>query len=97
MSEDTGSRAHSHDERVKRDAARVYELLASGVTLSEILGGKVKTAEAMDGFEWLQRVENALLLENGFEPTESNLLWLKESVYFGREAALQVARSLGNL
>jgi hypothetical protein len=78
---------------VKSVAARLHELLASGVTLSEILGGKAKTAEAIDGFEWLQGVENALLIEEGFEPTESNLLWLKESVCYGREAALQVARS----
>jgi hypothetical protein len=78
---------------VKRVAARLHELLASGVTLSEILGGKAKSAEAIDGFEWLQGVENAVLIEEGFEPTESNLLWLKESVCYGREAALQVARS----
>ena len=78
---------------MKRTAARLRELLASGVTLSEILGSEVKTAEALDGFEWLQEVENALLVENGFEPTESNMLWLKESVCYGREAALQVARS----
>jgi hypothetical protein len=36
--------------------------------------------------------ENALLLENGFESVGSNdLLWVKESVCYGREAALQVA------
>ena len=40
-----------------------------------------------------QEEENALLLENGFEPVGSNdLLWVKECVCYGREAALQVAR-----
>jgi hypothetical protein len=41
----------------------------------------------------LREEENVLLLANGFEPVESNdLLWVKERVCYGREAALQVAR-----
>jgi hypothetical protein len=40
----------------------------------------------------LREEEDALLLEDGFEPVESGLLWLKECVYYGREAALQEAR-----
>ncbi len=50
---DTGSRPHSHDdERVKRAAARLRELQASGVALSEILSGEAGAAfirEECDG------------------------------------------------
>jgi hypothetical protein len=54
--------------------------------------GEAETSAPI-GFERLQEEEDALLFEGGFEPTESNLLWLKESTCYGREAALQVARS----
>lgn len=36
----TGSRAHSRDVRVKKAAQRLRKLQASGVALSEILGGE---------------------------------------------------------
>jgi hypothetical protein len=46
-----------------------------------------------DKLKELREEENALLLENGFEPVGRNeLLWVKECVCYGREAALQVAR-----
>ena len=48
---------------------------------------------ATDKLRELRKEENALLLENGFEPVGSNdLLWVKECVCYGREAALQEAR-----
>jgi hypothetical protein len=52
ISKDTGSRVHSHDERVKRAAERLRELRASGVALSEILSGEAGAAfirEECDG------------------------------------------------
>jgi hypothetical protein len=56
--------------------------------------GEAKTAAMTDGLERLREEEAALLLENGFEPGGSNgLLWVKEGVCYGREAALQVAHS----
>ena len=52
-----------------------------------------ETTGPTDKLRELRKEENALLLENGFESVESNdLLWVKECVYYGREAALQVAR-----
>jgi hypothetical protein len=53
--------------------------------------GEAKTG-ATDRFERHRVVENALLLEAGFEPVQSDLLWVKESVCYGREAALQTTR-----
>jgi hypothetical protein len=56
------------------------------------LGEGGEKAGAPDGFERLRVVENTLLLEDGFEPVQSDLLWVKESVCYGREAALQTTR-----
>jgi hypothetical protein len=40
--------------------------------------------------------EDFALIEAGFEPTERDDLWMKNGVYYGREAALQKAwRKLG--
>jgi hypothetical protein len=47
---------------------------------------------ATDGFERRREVENALLFEDGFEPVQSDLLWVKECVCYVREAALQTIR-----
>jgi hypothetical protein len=47
---------------------------------------------AQDEFKRLRDEEDALLFEAGFELVESDLLWVKECVYYGREAALQEAR-----
>jgi hypothetical protein len=53
---------------------------------------ELKTTGPPDKLKELREEENALLLENGFEPVGSNdLLWLKECVCYGREAALQEA------
>ena len=42
--------------------------------------------------QWAQR-ENQALFAAGFEPTyEENDLWIKDGVWFGRNAALQRAR-----
>jgi hypothetical protein len=49
-----------------------------------------KTAPMTDGLERLLEAEDAVLLKEGFEPVEGDL-WLKGSVCYGREAALQVA------
>ena len=38
-----------------------------------------------------QAKEDAVLLEAGFKRTPSNLLWERNSVLYGRQAALQVA------
>ena len=38
-----------------------------------------------------QAKEDTVLLEAGFKRTESNLLWERNSVLYGREAALQTA------
>jgi hypothetical protein len=35
--------------------------------------------------------EDAMLLEAGFKRTKSNLLWERNSILYGRQAALQVA------
>ena len=45
------------------------------------------------GFERLRKEEDALLFEGGFEPAgSSDLLWVKDGVCYGREAALQTVR-----
>lgn len=55
-------------------------------------GESEETTRMADKLKKRQEAENALLLENGFESVGSNdLLWVKESVCYGREAALQVA------
>ena len=55
--------------------------------------GEAKTAAMTDGLERLREEEAALLLEDGFELAGSDgLLWLKECVCYGREAALQTVR-----
>ena len=42
--------------------------------------------------QWAQR-ENQALVAAGFEPTgEENDLWIKDGLWFGRNAALQSAR-----
>jgi hypothetical protein len=52
---------------------------------------ELETTGSPDKLKELRKEENALLLENGFEPVGSNdLLWVKECVCYGREAALQV-------
>ena len=52
-----------------------------------------ETTGSPDKLKELREEENALLLENGFEPVGSNdLLWVKVCVCYGREATLQVAR-----
>jgi hypothetical protein len=38
-----------------------------------------------------QAKEDTVLLEAGFKREESNLLWERNSVLYGRQAALQVA------
>jgi hypothetical protein len=54
--------------------------------------GKAKTG-ATDGSKKVREEENALLLEDGFKLAGSDdLLWVKECVCYGREAALQAAR-----
>lgn len=35
--------------------------------------------------------EDSTLVEASFEPTEGEDLWMKNGVYYGREAALQIA------
>ena len=35
--------------------------------------------------------EDSVLIEARFEPTENRLVWKKHGLWFGREAALQVA------
>jgi hypothetical protein len=56
-------------------------------------GESEETTRMADELKKRREEENALLLEDGFEPVGRNdLLWLKESVCYGREAALQVAR-----
>lgn len=52
--------------------------------------GGAKTG-ARDGFNEVREEENALLIEEGFELAGSDLLWVKECVCYGREAALQTA------
>jgi hypothetical protein len=45
------------------------------------------------GFERLRKEEDALLFEAGFELAGSSaLMWVKDGVCFGREAALQTVR-----
>ena len=51
--------------------------------------GEAETG-VMDEFERLREEEDALLVENGFEPVESNL-WMKDGVYYGKKTALQAA------
>ena len=54
--------------------------------------GEAETS-APTGFERLQEEEDALLFEGGFEPAgSSDLLWVKDGVCYGREAALQTVR-----
>jgi hypothetical protein len=53
--------------------------------------GEAKT-RAPGGLERFRGEEDALLLENGFEPAGSDDLWVKERVCYGRVAALQVTR-----
>jgi hypothetical protein len=53
--------------------------------------GEAETSAPI-GFERLQEEEDALLFEGGFEPAGSVLLWVKDGVCYGREAALQTAR-----
>ena len=43
-----------------------------------------------NGFERLREEEDALLVENGFEPVGNNL-WMKDGVYYGKKTALQAA------
>ena len=55
--------------------------------------GDTKTAAMTDGLEKLREEEAALLLEDGFEAAGSNdLLWVKDGVCYGKEAALQTVR-----
>ena len=56
--------------------------------------GESETTGSMDALKKLRKEEDSLLLEEGFKSVESNaLLWVKDSVCYGREAALQqVAR-----
>ena len=50
-----------------------------------------ETTGPTDKLRELREEENALLLENGFESVQINdLLWVKECVCYGREAALQI-------
>ena len=51
--------------------------------------GEAKTG-VTDEFERLWEEEDALLVEGGFEPVESNL-WMKDGVYYGKKTALQAA------
>ena len=51
--------------------------------------GEAKTG-VTDEFERLREEEDALLVENGFEPVESNL-WMKDGVYYSKKTALQAA------
>jgi hypothetical protein len=53
--------------------------------------GEAETSAPI-GFERLQEEEDALLFEGGFEPAGSTLLWERDGVYYGREAALQTVR-----
>ncbi len=53
--------------------------------------GEAKTSTP-NGFERLQEEEDTLLFKGGFEPAGSALLWVKDGVCYGREAALQTVR-----
>ena len=49
-------------------------------------------SEDHPGVAKLTKREDSVLLAEGFEPAEGDL-WRREGIYYGREAALQVAHS----
>ena len=56
----------------------------------EIIRGERRHSREHEGEEHRDK-EDSALVEASFEPTEGDDLWMKNGVYYGREAALQKA------